>query len=142
MRKYIFIIFILIISIIFSFQYLSKIIHSKKAYPFEPSDHAFLLQKKDISIYEEDAFVFEDYFEIYTKGRPSYNYRFQDGEISLTRAFLILMRSKKRRPLKRSSTSRSSRKYRFLSTQDHHLLQHQNKMKALRKRNMNKSISR
>ena len=83
MRKYIFIIFILIISIIFSFQYLSKIIHSKKAYPFEPSDHAFLLQKKDISIYEEDAFVFEDYFEIYTKGRLSYNYRFQDGEINI-----------------------------------------------------------
>ena len=66
MRKLILIIIFLLLCIIFSYRYLIKISTERKAFSFVSHAKPFLLQKKEIVINNEEEFVFEEFFIVFS----------------------------------------------------------------------------
>ncbi|MCR4634070.1 MAG: hypothetical protein K5648_08105 [Erysipelotrichaceae bacterium] len=81
MRKYIYIIIFLIISIILSFSYLNQSITGKRAYEYIPSNNFYLLQKRKIVLNEIKDFSFDEFFMILSKSPVSYRYEFSEDRL-------------------------------------------------------------
>ena len=79
MRRLLFIIILLCLSIYTSYRYLLFTLKSRVAFHFAPCEQAFLLQKKDIVLDDQKDFVLQEYFDILCNSDISYRYQFEEN---------------------------------------------------------------
>lgn len=79
MRRLLFIIILLCLSIYTSYRYLLLTLKSRVAFHFVPCEQAFLLQKKDIVLDDQKDFVLQEYFDILCNSDISYRYQFEEN---------------------------------------------------------------
>ena len=79
MRRLLFIIILLCLSIYTSYRYLLFTLKSRVAFHFVPGEQAFLLQKKDIVLDDQKDFVLQEYFDILCNSDISYRYQFEEN---------------------------------------------------------------
>ena len=79
MRRLLFIIILLCLSIYTSYRYLLFTLKSRVAFHFVPCEQAFLLQKKDIVLDDQKDFVLQEYFDILCNSDISYRYQFEEN---------------------------------------------------------------
>lgn len=79
MRKLMLIIIFLLLCIIFSYRYLIKISTERKAFSFVSHAKPFLLQKKEIVINNEEEFVFEEFFIVFSFNDLEYRFKAKDN---------------------------------------------------------------
>ncbi|MBQ1774777.1 MAG: hypothetical protein IIZ95_00380 [Erysipelotrichaceae bacterium] len=81
MRRLLFIIILLCLSIYTSYRYLLFTLKSRVAFHFVPCEQAFLLQKKDIVLDDRKDFVLQEYFDILCNSDISYRYQFEENHL-------------------------------------------------------------
>ncbi len=81
MRRLLFIIILLCLSIYTSYRYLLFTLKSRVAFHFVPCEQASLLQKKDIVLDDRKDFVLQEYFDILCNSNTSYRYQFEEGHL-------------------------------------------------------------
>ncbi len=81
MRRLLFIIILLCLSIYTSYRYLLFTLKSRVAFHFAPCEQAFLLQKKDIVLDDRKDFVLQEYFDILCNSDISYRYQFEENHL-------------------------------------------------------------
>ncbi|MDO4197404.1 MAG: hypothetical protein Q4D13_00275 [Erysipelotrichaceae bacterium] len=82
MSKYVLLIILIILNII-GFNYLFYLNDNLQSFEVVIHDIPVLINKKEISLYSTDDFVFEEYFEVIGNDRYSYDYSFDEDNINL-----------------------------------------------------------
>ena len=81
MKKFVFIIVVLITVILFSYRYLRNSVDEKKTFIFRISSKPLIYCSKKLELEDPEALVFDEYFRILSNGEYQYKYSIEGDSI-------------------------------------------------------------